>query len=110
IKITRIGLENRHISFKAKTNRNGSGDRPAYVFYSFSEDGGDSYVSRQQLGNDETFPNEDAPYREYEFNIPEDLLGKEVLIVKLEVLYGEGSGTAARLFIDDFTVHGLRQE
>lgn len=110
IKITRIGLENSRISFKAKTNRNGSGDRPVYMHYSFSEDGGVSYVSRQQLGNDETFQNEDTPYREYEFEIPEDLLGNEALMVKLEVLYGEGSGTAARLFIDDFTVHGLRQE
>src|SRR5690606_3005903 len=49
-------------------------------------------------------------YGEYEFFIPDYLMEKEILMIKLEVIYGEGSGSAARLFIDDFRVHGLLGE
>src|SRR5690606_13325999 len=71
-------------------------------------DDGVSFSIGQQIGDDLTFKNEDSPYHEYEFPIPEDYLEKEELTIKIEANYGEGNGTAARLFVDDFTVHGLK--
>jgi hypothetical protein len=107
IKTTTIDLKSPRISLKAKTNQNGSGNRPVYVFYSFSVDEGNTFSQQQQLGDEQTFKNENSTYLEYAFNIPEDLLEKDSLLIKLDIKYGEGSGSAARLFIDDFTVHGL---
>ena len=109
-KSTSIGLESNRISLQAKTNRNGSGNRPLYVFYSFSVDEGDTFTEKHQLGDNDSFQNENSPYREYEFLVPDTLLEKESLFIKLEVHYGEGNGSAARLFIDDFMVHGLARE
>src|SRR5690606_23772786 len=112
IKTTTIGLESNRISLQAKTNRNGSGNRPVYVYYSFSADEGSNFALRQQLGENDTFLNEDSPYQDYEFFIPEQFLESELLLIKLEIIYGEGSGSAARLFIDDFMVdgHALEEE
>lgn len=109
IKTTTKGLNSNRFSLKAKTKRNGSGNRPISVFYSFAIDG-QEFSLRQQIGHDQTFQNEDSSYEEYEFVFPGSFLEKELIIIKLEVIYGEGSGSAARLFIDDFTIHGLREE
>lgn len=110
IKTTSIGLESTRISLQAKTKRNGSGNRPVYVFYSFSVDQGNSFTENQIIGDLQSFQNEDSPYEEYEFFIPDTLMENTSLQIKLEVHYGEGQGSAARLFIDDFTIHGLAQE
>src|SRR5690554_2719277 len=40
-KTSTIGFENSRMTLKAKTNKNGSGNRPVYVFYSFSAEEGD---------------------------------------------------------------------
>ena len=109
IKTTTKGLYSNRFSLKAKTKRNGSGNRPVSVFYSFSLDN-QNFSEPQQIGNDETFKNEDSAYEEYQGLIPESFLEKEILFIKLEVNYGEGSGSAARLFIDEFIVHGLLAE
>ncbi|MEX2592118.1 MAG: lamin tail domain-containing protein [Anditalea sp.] len=106
-KTTTIDLVSNRISLKAKTIQNGSGNRPVYIFYSFSVDEGNTFTHRQQLGDVETFRNENSTFLEYDFIIPNELLEKERLLIKLEINYGEGNGSAARLFIDDFTVHGL---
>src|SRR5690554_2972099 len=70
-KTTTIGLESNRITLKAKTNKNGSGNRPVYVYYSFSADEGNSFTDKQQLGDRVTFQNTDSPYQEYELFIPE---------------------------------------
>lgn len=106
IKTTTKGLTNNRFSLKAKTKRNGSGNRPASVYFSFSINGTD-FDSRQQIGDDQTFANEDGEYKSFEGNIPEAYLEKELITIKMEVNYGEGSGSAARLYIDDFLIHGL---
>ncbi|MFC4870323.1 lamin tail domain-containing protein [Negadavirga shengliensis] len=106
IKTSTIGLKNSRISFQAKTGKNGSGNRPVEVYYSFSEDSPENFGEMQPIGTPESFPNEDTPYQEYLFEMPSNLLGKEVVFIRLDVRYGQGSGTAARLFIDDFIIHG----
>jgi hypothetical protein len=109
IKTTTKGLNSNRFSLKAKTKRNGSGNRPVSVFYSFAVDGQD-FSMRQQIGDDQTFKNENSAYEAYDAVIPEVFLEKEVIVIKLEVNYGEGSGSAARLFIDDFAIEGLLKE
>lgn len=106
-KTTTKDLDSNIISLKVKTKQNGSGNRGVSLFYSFSIDEGANFSLRQQIGDDLTFKNSDSPYQEFDFPIPEVYLERELLTVKLEVLYGEGNGTAPRLFIDDFRLHGL---
>ena len=107
IKTTTKGLNSNRFSLKVKTKRNGSGNRPVSLFYSFSLDDGHTFTGRQQIGDDLTFKNEDSLYEEYGFFIPEPFLEEELVTIRLEVIYGEGSGSAARLFVDDFVIHGL---
>lgn len=106
-KTTTKGINSDRVSLKVKTKQNGSGNRPVSVFYSFSIDGGKTFDPRQQIGDDLTFRNEDTPYQEYEFFIPESYLEQGLVIIKMEVKYGKGSGSATRLFIDDFALHGV---
>src|SRR5690606_9396917 len=54
IKTTTKGLNSNRFSLKAKTKRNGSGNRPVYLFYSFSVDG-QTFSNHQQIGQDLTF-------------------------------------------------------
>ncbi|HLU90098.1 MAG TPA: hypothetical protein VKZ51_09725, partial [Cyclobacteriaceae bacterium] len=110
IKTTSKNLATPRISLQAKTRRNGSGNRPVYVFYSFSADEGTTFSVKQQIGSEDTFSNVDGQYREYDFFIPDSLMERDPLIIKLDVEYGKGSGSAARLFIDDFKVHGLEKD
>lgn len=109
IKTTTKGFNSNRFSLKAKTKRNGSGNRPVHLFYSFARDG-EAFSNRQQMGDNETFKNEDSGYLEYDALIPESFLEEEIITIKLEINYGEGSGTAARLFIDDFVIEGLLKE
>jgi len=106
-KTTTKDLDSNIISLKVKTKQNGSGNRGVSLFYSFSIDEGASFSLRQQTGDDSTFKNADSPYQEFDFPIPEVYLERESLTIKLEVFYGEGNGTAPRLFIDEFRLHGL---
>ncbi|MBI0401114.1 lamin tail domain-containing protein [Cyclobacterium marinum] len=104
IKTLTVGLKKPTISFWAKTGENGSGNRPVLVYLSYSTDQGKNFSARNQIGSDTTFLNKDTPYREYKQPIPEIYWHTEDLTLKLEVDYGEGSGTAARLFLDDFNI------
>ena len=87
------------VRFFAKTLKNGSGDRGVDVFYAWSESG--EFTEFERLGEEGGFPNEDQDFRQFEIGIPEDFFGKEVFL-RLEIRYGEGSGTAARWVMDDF--------
>src|SRR5690606_19384559 len=57
IKTTSKNLATPRISLQAKTRRNGSGNRPVYVFYSFSADEGTTFSVKQQIGSEDTFSN-----------------------------------------------------
>ncbi|AFL83395.1 hypothetical protein Belba_0742 [Belliella baltica DSM 15883] len=89
------------IAFFAKTIQNGAGNRSALVFISFSNDQ-IQYSSPIQVGEDETFSNENSEFKLYELEIPESYT--ELVYLKIEVKYGSGSGSAARFVMDDFGV------
>ena len=106
VKVTLCGLENPRIGLFGKTKKNGTGTRPVSVYVSFSEINSDNFQYKIQIGDDHTFLNEDSDYRYYELEIPMELIDHPVVNLKLEVIYGTGSGSSARLFLDDFTVLG----
>ncbi|GAB3011026.1 hypothetical protein GCM10027284_32860 [Cyclobacterium sediminis] len=110
IKTLTVGLKNPTISFWAKTGKNGSGNRPVLLYLSYSTDQGKGYSSPSLIGSDSSFLNEDSPYLEYRQPIPEIYTDIEELTINLEVVYGEGSGTAARLFLDNFSIAETEEE
>lgn len=97
-------MEAGEISFQARTERNGSGNRPAIVRVDFSTDGGVNFTPVQQLGDETTFPNAPTSYREFTLDIPEALFGRSLAVVRIRISRGAGEGSVARLFIDDFMI------
>jgi hypothetical protein len=98
------------VAFFARTGVNGTGTRPVDVFMSFSGDGGDTFRSRIPIGNPQTFPNATTPFQLFEIPIPYDFRGEDDLLIRLEVNFGAGTGTAARFFMDDFGLYELGDE
>lgn len=93
------------IAFFAKTNRNGSGTRPATVHLHYSNSGWEEFPIKVQVGNEESFPNLDTEYQLYEIPVPSTYLNDEILFLKIEVGLGPGTGSAARFFMDDFGIY-----
>lgn len=110
IKIATVGVSNPTISFQAATTENGSGNRPALLYFSFSENPEDGFGERISLGDAGTFPNEDLPYTAYSLPVPEKYWDKETLTVLMEVAYGPGTGTAARVYLDGFSVQNGKEQ
>lgn len=104
IKTSTVGLKNPRISFQARTLQNGNGNRPVYLYHAFAPDPEGLYSEPQLIGDETTFPNENTPFQTYGFDIPPSFLDLPELTIRLDVVYGEGSGTAARLLIDDFSL------
>ncbi|MBT0812146.1 lamin tail domain-containing protein [Litoribacter ruber] len=92
------------ITFQAKTKQNGSGNRPVYLYYSFSTGLDAPFSAPLQVGDEASFPNQNTEYKEFEVKLTQEFSNVESLWVKLEAKYGNGSGTAARLFIDEFSI------
>ncbi|WP_162416227.1 lamin tail domain-containing protein [Cyclobacterium roseum] len=110
IKIATVGVSNPTISFQARTSKNGNGNRPALLYFSFSENPEDGFGERIPLGDAGTFPNEDGSYTAYSLPIPEKFRNLETLTVLMEVVYGPGSGTAARVYLDGFSVQNGNEQ
>ncbi len=104
VKTSTIGLKNNNISFFAKTLRNGTGTRPVLISYRIFDPQTESSSETQFIGDDNSFPNEDTAYQEYGFTIPGDWMELSTVTLIITVHYGEGSGSAARLFIDNFSI------
>lgn len=98
------------LAFFARSGANGSGNRTAEVFVSFSKDGGDSFGQRIQVGNANSFPNATTPYRLYEVSVPDFYRDNPEIVLKIEVNFGVGTGSAARFFMDDFGIYENDEE
>lgn len=90
------------IQFWSRSLRNGSGDRPALVSYSFSESLEANYGEESSLGSAGEFANEDQDFRKFEINLSEGQQQMDTLFLKFSIRYGSGSGTCARWLMDDF--------
>ncbi|WP_439482161.1 lamin tail domain-containing protein [Cyclobacterium plantarum] len=110
IKIATEGLQNPIISFYAKTSKIGSGNRPVLLYLSLTEDPEQGFGERIQIGDDNTFPNADTPYALFSQEIPVAFQGLKQVTLLLEAVYGSGSGSAARLFLDDFSIGGEQDQ
>jgi hypothetical protein len=95
--------ENVFIKFYARSVKNGSATdtRPALLYISTSVDGG-AYSAETLVGDSSTFPNENTSYNEYVLNLSTALNNKSNVKIRLRVTRGAGSGTTARLVLDDF--------
>ncbi|MCR9014214.1 lamin tail domain-containing protein [Aquiflexum gelatinilyticum] len=92
------------IAFFAKSEQNGTGNRPAGVEISFAKSAFDTFQNLTNVGNAQTFPNQNTEYKLFEIPIPEDYYDLPELVVKIEVKYGPGTGSSARFFMDDFGI------
>ena len=81
IKTSTIGLKSSRISFWARTERNGSGNRPVNLFYSFRLPSQQVSPEKFPIGDSGSFPNADTEYREYKIQIPEPLIEQEEIII-----------------------------
>ncbi|RZS95914.1 lamin tail domain-containing protein [Cecembia calidifontis] len=93
------------IAFFAKTRQNGSGSRPAMLSISFSKSGFDQWEYTLPVGDASSFPNQNTEYRLFEIPVPQAFREEEKVFVKIQVLYGPGTGSAARFFMDDFGIY-----
>lgn len=92
------------IAFFAKSKQNGTGNRPAIVEISFAKTLSDTFQNLTVVGSNQTFPNQNTEYQLFEIPIPEGFHDLAGLVVKIEVKYGSGTGSAARFFMDDFGI------
>ncbi len=92
------------VTFWAKTNQNGTATstRGVIVTASIWVDGVE--VSNQLIGDTTVFPNANTPYSQYEINLPPEAMGSPDVMISLLIEYGDGTGSAARFFMDDFTI------
>ncbi|WP_084454341.1 lamin tail domain-containing protein [Algoriphagus terrigena] len=90
------------VIFYARSVRNGSGTRPALVFYSWGESLNGEFSTPTQIGTDSEFANEDQEWRKFSIRIPDELRDESEVVLFFEIRYGSGSGSAARWLMDDF--------
>ena len=93
------------VAFYAKTRQNGTGSRPAMVRIFFSKSGFEQWDYSFPVGDASSFPNQNTDFRLFEIPVPVSLRGEERIFIKMEVVYGPGTGSAARFFMDDFGVY-----
>jgi hypothetical protein len=103
-------FENAKVSFWARSLQNGTGSRPAVVYFSWGESLTDVFSGRTLLGSETEFGNENQEYRRFVLDVPIEFAELNEVFLKFEILYGAGSGSAARWFLDDFEMGELIQD
>lgn len=99
ISLNLTNFSNVVMSLKAKSMLNGTGDRSAILNVATSIDGGANFTANTLLG---TFPNADqADFTDVSFLLPSSANGQSNVVVRLTVTRSGGSGTTAKLVIDD---------
>lgn len=100
-------ITNPLISFYAFSKQNGSSSssRPTLLSFSTSVDGGSTFSNKFPIGDETTFPNNDASaYSNYTYELPDEASGKQNVIIKFIAERGGGSGSVAELVMDDFSI------
>lgn len=107
ISLNLTGINNPKITFYAYSKPNGGGTstRPVLLNFSTSIDGGNNFLDDVAIGDDTTFPNDNSTtYTEYQYELPVAASGEANVIVRFIAQRGDGSGSAAELVMDDFTI------
>lgn len=110
IRINPAEFENPTISFWARSLQSGTGNRPAVVYFSWGESLTGSFSSRTILESETEFGNENQEFRRFLIQVPQEWRNAKEVYLKIEVLYGPGSGSAARWLLDDFQVGDFVQD
>lgn len=110
LKLSPSEFENPEVVFYAKTIQNGSGNRPALVFFSWGESLQGGFSIPGQIGADDEFANETRDFKKYTIDLPEELKTSEEVILSLDIRYGSGTGSAARWIMDDFEFGDLETD
>jgi len=94
------------LSFYAYSKANGAtSTRPTLLYFSTSIDGGNTYLDNVQIGDENTFPNNNSTnYTRYAYEMPGAVAGQNQVLIKIDVIRGDGSGSAAELVLDDFLI------
>jgi hypothetical protein len=101
LRVENLALENPKLAFFAKTESNGTGNRPALLFVSFAREGETTFTNTLQIGSSETFPNRNTEFQLFEIPIPEQFKNQQNFTIRWSISIGPGTGSAARLFLDD---------
>ncbi len=107
ISLDLTGINNPRITFYAfsKENGGGSSTRPVLLSFSTSIDGGNNFIDDTSIGDDTTFPNDNTTtYTEYTYDLHASASGASNVVVRITAARGSGSGSAAELVMDDFTI------
>ncbi len=110
IRLNPADFGNPEVVFYAKSVQNGSGNRPALVFYSWGESLEGNFTDPVQIGTNSEFPNENQEFRRFSIQIPEVLKSAAEAVLAIDVRYGPGSGTGARWVMDDFEFGDLEKD
>jgi hypothetical protein len=98
-------IESPMIGFYAHSIQNGTGTRPAILTFATSFDDGATFTPAIQIGNDTSFPNNNLTnYQKYKYGLPEEAAYGKGVKVRIRVSAGAGTGSAARLFMDSFSI------
>lgn len=86
------------VTLKARSLKNGDGNRAGMLYAETSYDGGLTWNTRKLL---RTFPNDDIAFSEQKYILPGASGGKRAVLVRFLVLRGDGEGTSAKIIMDD---------
>lgn len=102
IRLSPQEFEDPTIRFWARSVKNGTGNRSAEVFTSWSKSLDGDFLAGEMLGGANEFGNEDQEFRSFELALPSEFLEDEEVYLRMEIKYGSGTGTCAKWLIDDF--------
>lgn len=102
IRLSPENLVNPKVQFWTRSVQNGTGTRPAQVFYSWSKSIDREFSAPQLLGEVNEFGNENQEFRKFQFPLPQEFEDSDQVFLRIEIRYGPGSGNCARWIMDDF--------
>jgi|GEM_PF-4224197 len=107
VRLNLSSYSNISVSFKARSEKNGEGNRASLLYMETSTDGGISWNTRKLI---HSFANEDRSYSNYIYYLPGSAGGRGAIVVRFWCTRGDGDGTAARVIIDDATFDHSSQD
>ncbi len=102
IRLSPENLVNPKVQFWARSVQNGTGTRPAQVFYSWSKSIDREYSAPKLLGEANEFDNKNQEFRKFQFPLPQEFEDSDQVFLRMEIRYGPGTGSCARWIMDDF--------
>ncbi len=98
VRLNLTPYKNVAVSFKAKSVKNGEGNRSGILFAETSYDGGLTWNSRKQILS---LPNENQNFANYKYVLAGAASGKRPVLVRFTATRSEGEGTATQIVMDD---------